>query len=982
MAVLTTCLALVPSVHGNQAAGIPFTVAAKPWPVDGLGHHRAIVRVVSPAETVVVELPWRRHDPNPEKKALVVVDLATGNPLPDVLVLNATPELGTVAFRPLSAPADYAIYTMPFRYQGVWGGADGNYLAPKPPTDAAWAERTRAAIRDLPRATLLRFEARTPFDSFAPMELAATREERDRLLRAHPEPYLAFPESREFPIRMRDALPYRWIQAGAGRAIVGKAQPNEYFAFQVGVFAARQSLENVKVQFSDLVGPGRSKIGAGKLTCFNLGGTNWDGSKLVKRVDVPQGLAQALWMGVDVGRSARPGTYRGVLTLKPENAPPMLLPIRLTVSGTILEDRGDSQPWRHSRLRWLNSTLGTADRPTPPYTPVQRRGHVVSCLGRQLLVGGSGLPQSLSAGPNSILRSPLTLEVAGDGGFVKTEPRLPVEFVDGKGKCSWKSVSVGASIDAAIVGNLEFDGHVNLRVQLRAKQDLHLKDLALVLPFHKGSSTYFMGLGRAGGFAPEAIDWRWQGPFDSFWMGDVHRGLHVELRGGSYHGPMLNLFRPAPPASWSNGGKGGVMITRDGGEATARLYTGERTLRAGESLELDLALLITPVKPIDTAWHFRTRFYHNPFEYAPKPEAIEAGANVVNVHHANDINPYINYPFLAVPKMKAFVDAQHRAGRKVKIYDTIRELTNYTTEIWALRSLGNEIFTNGGGGGFAWLQEHLGTGYIPSWYQPYVETGTADASIVTAGFSRWINYYIEGLAWLAKNVGIDGIYLDDVTFDRRVLMRMRRVLAMGGREPMMDLHSNTGFSIGPANQYTEFFPFVDRLWFGESFNYDAMPPEQWLVEVSGIPFGLMGEMLQGGGNKWLGMVFGMATRYGWTTENVMINPDPLWKFWDRFGIDKAKMIGYWEPGCPVRTDKAEVKATAYLGKGRTLVAIGNFGGAEARVQMTLDWKALGIDPKRAVLRCPEIEGFQKESILDAGQAVILPPKRGLLIWVQ
>jgi len=41
---------------------------------------------------------------------------------------------------------------------------------------------------------------------------------------------------------------------------------------------------------------------------------------------------------------------------------------------------------------------------------------------------------------------------------------------------------------------------------------------------------------------------------------------------------------------------------------------------------------------------------------------------------------------------------------------------------------------------------------------------------------------------------------------------------------------------------------VNRLWFGEGFKYDAMSPEQWLVECSGIPFGLMGDMLEGGGN--------------------------------------------------------------------------------------------------------------------------------------
>ena len=218
--------------------------------------------------------------------------------------------------------------------------------------------------------------------------------------------------------------------------------------------------------------------------------------------------------------------------------------------------------------------------------------------------------------------------------------------------------------------------------------------------------------------------------------------------------------------------------------------------------------------------------------------------------------------------MKWFVNRMHTKGQKVKIYYTIRELTNYTTEIWALRSLGDEILGNGNGGGYPWLREHLITGYRPQWYQHFPDK-SPDASIVNApGDSRWYNYYIEGLAWLVRNVDIDGLYLDDVTYDRRTVKRIRKVLDNEKPGCLLDLHSNTGFSKGPANQYAEYFPYIDKIWFGESFQYDKMSPENWLVEASGIPFGLMGDMLQGGGNRWLGMVYGMTVRHPWTTEGV------------------------------------------------------------------------------------------------------------------
>ena len=62
--------------------------------------------------------------------------------------------------------------------------------------------------------------------------------------------------------------------------------------------------------------------------------------------------------------------------------------------------------------------------------------------------------------------------------------------------------------------------------------------------------------------------------------------------------------------------------------------------------------------------------------------------------------------------MKAYIDEAHSKGMKVKIYYTVRELSNRALEIFALRSLGDEILSYGPGGGFSWLQEHLVSDYI------------------------------------------------------------------------------------------------------------------------------------------------------------------------------------------------------------------------------------------------------------------------------
>ena len=80
----------------------------------------------------------------------------------------------------------------------------------------------------------------------------------------------------------------------------------------------------------------------------------------------------------------------------------------------------------------------------------------------------------------------------------------------------------------------------------------------------------------------------------------------------------------------------------------------------------------------------------------------------------------------------------------------------------------------------------------------------------------------------------------------------------------------------------EHFPYINSLWFGESYDYNESP-DYWLVEVSGIPFGLFGEMLEGNGNPWRGMVYGMTARYYQGAD-----PKHIWKVWDEFGIQDAR----------------------------------------------------------------------------------------------
>lgn len=82
-----------------------------------------------------------------------------------------------------------------------------------------------------------------------------------------------------------------------------------------------------------------------------------------------------------------------------------------------------------------------------------------------------------------------------------------------------------------------------------------------------------------------------------------------------------------------------------------------------------------------------------------------------------------------------------------------------------------------------WLNENFGSHFIPAWYNAFREgkyKGDMDISVITTPDSRWNNYYLEGLDWMVKNIGLDGVYIDDSALDRETLKRARRAYWMPG----------------------------------------------------------------------------------------------------------------------------------------------------------------------------------------------------------
>ncbi|KAA9034366.1 hypothetical protein FW778_22635 [Ginsengibacter hankyongi] len=986
------------------------------WDNKEYGNHRAVIEVPVDSDAVWVHVPWRRED-NPEKKSVILVDASTGKTVENIYRVNVNTESGDFIFQPATGKGDYYLYFMPYRTSGSWYFPNTIYPGYVDHCDVTWEKKNNVlTLPDtgrLPKARVVRFESINTFNSFDPMEIVATKKTvRSFLDQNSNKEFLIFPEDRKHPIRMDTHIPERWAVENESQAFSGSALRNEFYVYQLGIFAAFKALKNVRLVFSDLTEKTGQKIPASSIRCINLQGRDWLGKAFTKEVDIKKGHVQALWIGVDIMKDVSPGLYTGTVTVLAHGIGARLIDVHISVGDGIIADRGYDELFRMARLNWLDSDIGLDDSVFKPYIPVELNRQIVKVLGRTLRFNKYGLPDkitsyftgsndSINGIPRDIIAAPVQLVTLQHGEKLKWKSGGPQITEKKEGAVSWRTTEERPDAQMIIRAKMECDGYINYQVDFKAREAMTVDDIQLLIPYAKPVATYMMGLGFKGGLRPERWDWRWnkERANNMVWIGDVNAGLQCKLKNEFPDWTLYNFDKTGTYKDWSNEGLGGCSLSEQGNSFLFKAFTGKKVLRAGQVLHLNFGLLITPLKLLDNNHWSERYFQSDPPVDNWLTKAVEKGANVMNIHQGNILNPYINYPFIATDTLKNFIAAARSKGIRCKIYYTVRELSNHTPELWALRSLGNEIFTPGMGSqladqfaddgtggnlystGGSWLTEHLRTNYDAAWHSP-VQGGGWDMAIRTQGLSRWHNYYLEGLRWLVKNVGIRGIYLDGVGYDREIMKRVRKVLDRSADSCLIDFHSGNNFQPAyglnsTANEYMELFPCINSLWLGEMFNYNENP-DYWLVEMSGIPFGLYGEMLNGCGNAWRGMVYGVTSRLGWGG----CDPSALWQLWDQFGIKKAKMIGYWDPFLPVKCNSKEVKVTVYRRSDKILIAYASWATQDIHIKLDINWKSVNLNATQVGIRAPSIRDFQEAHFYNNLDDVVVPAGKGGIIIIQ
>ena len=980
---------------GVTAQTINYSTGNDSWNADSLGNHRAVINFNGNVKVAKITIPWRRRDKDPQNKRIIIEDGRTNKIILNVKTITVNREYGEIYFEPVPGSGTYYVYYMPYKNEGRSNYPKGVYLKPENTASEEWLNSIGAG--NIPEGEVKEIQSINSFNSFYPMEVIATKDETRKIISKNaPAAFLVFPEDRNHPIKMQDDLPQRWIQSGIEKNFSDTVTKGENFAFQLGILAIKK-VNNVRIQFTDLVSANGRSIPSKNILCINTDGTGYDGKALLFKVNIPDHKLQAMWCTIEIPQNIPRGTYKGKAKVTADLAEATEVELSITVNDKTVVDGGIDEPWKMTRLKWLNSTIAQENSVVAPYIPLKVTGNTISLLGRKIELNKEGFPEQIQtffttemtgyqSQPNNLLQEGIHFrftkksnlkDIQWKNSGVKFTSRQP-------GTVQWIALNTSNELAMEVAASLEFDGFVFYAVKATALRDVELSNVAMQIPFSKQEAKYMMGLGEKGGYRRDDFKWKWDVAHknqDGLWIGNVNAGLQYSLRDENYVRPLnTNFYLNKPlllPKSWGNGTNGGIDIREKNNTVLADNYSGERSMKKGDVLYYNFTLLITPFHPINSDFQWRTRFFHS---YKPIDTIKATGATVVNIHHATEINPWINYPFIEHKKMGAYINEAHSKGLKVKIYNTVRELSNHAYETFALRSLNHEIYTPGKGGGFSWLQEHIGDDYIAAWFVPEIK----DAAILNSGMSRWHNYYVEGMNWLTQKVGIDGIYLDDVAFDRVTMKRIKRVMTKNGHPGIIDFHSanqynkNDGFN-NSANLYMEHFPYINRLWFGEYFDYEKNSPDFFLTEVSGIPFGLMSEMLEGGGNPWRGMIYGMTNRMPWS-DNA--DPRPIWKVWDYFGMKGSQMVGYWSENCPIKTNNDRVLATVYKQKGSALISIASWAENNVDVQLIIDWEKLGIDPSKATIVAPSINNFQPARSFKLNEKIPVEKNKGWLIIIK
>ncbi len=829
------------------------------WPA------RVVIEVSVAAPLVRCEVVWRRSARSIRQRGLKLIGAARNTAVTRARVVQYGQERVVLDFEPVEGAGRY------YLYYGAW-----EVFCFDPPAGDE---------PPLGSAVAVRIEARCELDRFYPMETIALSDEIESLLARQPAAdYLVFPEDRDHPIALTREIPAHWARQGPAPAINLDADRNEYRVFQLGIWACRRDLTDVRIEFSAL----REIAGGGDLPADRMQCLTRESrihSRSIRRppetFPIPRGAVRALWCGMDLPPELAAGVYQGRVRVVPSGAAPVEIPLTLRVSDRRVPERGDHDLFRLSRLRWIESDVGLTDRVYPPFKPLRwsERTRTLTTWGHQVTLNAGGWPVRIARGRIPILDAPVRFEArigarpirwVGEG--VQLTLRKP-------GVIEWTARSRGGALVLDLQGRMEYDGSLVYDIKLTSARPIRFHEGRLVIPWRADQAILASGMGYRGLRQGNRIWRKYPGGATAFtpsiWMGSIQAGLG---------------FATWDTTAWEDVSRpDAIRIAEEGKGVVLTANGGDHSIGPEAHWTMRFALLPTPVRPPDPR-HWDFRYIHKGGDFMPSADDTPASFLADNGRRLDELKamgvrrlnlhdwwgPAFNYAWQwdGPDNLARLCREAHRRGLYVKVYNSGRELSNLAPEFRALVFEGAEYdFAQDRDdpsveGRFqdAWHENHLPDGLPQGW--PRLPPGLGNEHAVpVSNATRIGNFYLESMRYMTRFFGTDGAYWDGADGPtlghREMAQRLWVMFRQTNRQALIDVHHGHAHSTSPISDHLLVLPFIDSLWHGEGFDYDRFDPWEWLVEISGLPFNVPSEVLGGDDYFARGLLFGIWSRAGW-----------------------------------------------------------------------------------------------------------------------
>ncbi|MBR4249168.1 MAG: hypothetical protein IKQ24_03330, partial [Verrucomicrobia bacterium] len=752
---------------GQSLPELPRAVAE--WDPESLGNHRAVVEVNSPAEVVWARIAWRRIDPLPELKGIVITT-ENGTPVKNIRVVDRLPDFGDILFEAKEA-GKYYVYYMPYRMVKREWNPFPEYIQTAA-ASVSWSEKTAPIVdiisqgkvpAGIERAAALALESNGERNAFDELEIPATEKETADFLTEHSESSILFfqePVSR--PIRMTKKLPLCWLKQGPSSLCKVQGGAGQYVVFQLGVVATQKEIPSFQAGSVGLRNEDGVLLNSLAARCFNLSGNDSWGGTLTKDIPLRLGKGLALWMAIDIPKDTPAGVYKGELVFSGWNLKYTEFPIELEV----VESAPESSSLE--RLCWLDSTIGTDGDPLKDYPDMALKGNELTLNRHTLTLNENGLPGQIG---DDLLARPMEFRVKVQGDWLVWTNR-PIQFdaEDVRG-ISWQSVGHSQGIILNTYAQTEADGFISMQMELNTLRDCEVEDAQLVFCFEEKSVPYFMGLGIRGGARPMFAEWQWsKNANQCFWIGSVTNGLYCKLMDREERQDLY--FMDEPYRDWrGDQNEGRIDLRTQNERVELSVSTGVLRLVRDEERIFRFHLMLTPFgqrRQSVSALKMDTCGVENILR---RETSLVSDMSLLGYDAKR--NPYLNDPFPVEENLKTLIEQLHAKKQKVHFVIGTREIPLQVAEFWPLWSLDHEIFTYSAalkgaqelyGADYAnhaipyigtpWLCEHFGEGYSAFWFSQVIE----GEPIVTLGINprgRWQNYYLETVRHLLKDLKVD-----------------------------------------------------------------------------------------------------------------------------------------------------------------------------------------------------------------------------------